>query len=162
LSIRASELRVLVVDACPINQLLTDVILSRWGVSPEVAFTADQALCRATSEDYDFIFIELETALTGGLTICARIRRLDDKPLSRSLVPIVGYTSSSLATEVLLLNHAGFSDVLAKPCDVSSMGACLQRWCMRRSMRYDHEVFAHNQSVHVAKQSAARGRLSGK
>ena len=148
MSIRASALRVLVVDACPINQLLTDVILSRWGVSPEIAFTADQAVCRATSEDYDLILIELQIPLTDGLAVCGRIRRLGDKPPSRSLVPVVAYISSSLATEVELLNHAGISDVLTKPCDVSSMGDCLQRWCMSNSPRYDPEVFAHNKLVH--------------
>ena len=128
----ASLLRVLVVDDCPVNQLLAGTLLARWGISPVVASEGSQAVRLAAEAAFDLILMDVDMPVMNGLEATARIRRFDAARATRREVPVVAYTGGPFPADAHELRLSGMDAVLRKPCAAGEMAACLRRFCPGR------------------------------
>ena len=136
--LRFAPLRVLLVDDCPLQQLLACALLSRWEILPEIASDGVEAVLRAGEQDFDIILMDVEMPVMDGLTATAHIRRDERARHSHKRVPVVAYTSASLASDEARWQQSGMNAVLHKPSDVLEMGECLERWCADKLFATQH------------------------
>lgn len=125
----ASPLRVLLVDDCPIQQLLACALLARWKVIPQIACDGLEAVLLAGEQDFDIILMDVEMPMMDGLTATALIRLHERRARRGQRVPIVACTTGTLAQDEDRWRLCGMNGVLDKPCDVQGMTECLERWC---------------------------------
>lgn len=124
----ASALSILVVDDCPLQQLLSSVRLSRWGIRPRLASDGVEAVLLAGERQFDLILMDIQMPVLDGVAATARIRK-DERRSGTGQVPIVAYTSESLPANQRAWAVAGFTAFLAKPCGIEELGDCLKYWC---------------------------------
>ncbi len=118
--------RVLVADDNP--SILDDTLelLRHRGITPTLAADGGEAVALASAIDFDLILMDLQMPVLDGLAATKQIRA-SEYLRGTHRAPVVAYTSSALADEVL--QDCGVDDVLAKPCSADSLQECLQRWC---------------------------------
>jgi CheY-like chemotaxis protein len=133
----AASLKVLVVDDCPLQRLLSTVLLSRWGITPELACDGVDAVLLAGERQFDLILMDIQMDILDGVTATKRIRQ-NERRRGTSTVPIIAYTCEPLAWSERLWANAGISASLAKPCRQSEMGECLRHWCGVNSEPVQH------------------------
>ena len=127
--VRASRLRVLLVDDCPVQQLLTCALLARWNILPQIACDGLEAVLLSGEQDFDIILMDVEMPVMDGLTATARIRQGERRARRERPVPVVAYTTGDLAADEGRWRMYGMNGVLSKPCDALGMSECLERWC---------------------------------
>jgi CheY-like chemotaxis protein len=127
-----SPLRVLVVDDCPVNQLLAGTLLARWGIRPILASEGAQAVRLAAEAAFDLILMDVDMPVMNGLEATARIRGFDAARATHRGVPVVAYTGGPFPSDDRELRMSGMDAVLHKPCAAGEMAACLQRLCPER------------------------------
>ena len=125
----ASPLSVLLVDDCPIQQLVACALLGRWKVIPRIACDGLEAVLLAGERDFDIILMDVEMPMRDGLTATALIRLHERRARRGQRVPIVACTTGTLAQDEDRWRLCGMNGVLDKPCDVQGMTECLERWC---------------------------------
>ena len=130
-SARAGQraLRLLLVDDCRINRLLVMAVLTRWGIVPTIACNGWQAVLLAERQSFDLVLMDMLMPVMDGMAATAKIRQAEREDPLRTAVPIVAYTSLDLGADPERLARVGLSGVLPKPCNASSLQACLARWC---------------------------------
>ena len=129
--VRASCLRVLLVDDCPVQlqQLLTCALLARWKIMPQIACDGLEAVLLAGEQDFDIILMDVEMPVMDGLTATGRIRQSERRARRERPVPVVAYTTGNLAVDEGRWRKSGMNGVLNKPCDALGLSECLERWC---------------------------------
>jgi len=120
--------RILVVDDCPVNQLLVAALLWRWGITPLVAADGAEAVALACGQDFDLILMDLQMPVLDGLAATTQLRRFE-REHARPRAPVVAYTASLFGANGSLLRACGIDASLEKPCDTQSLEECLVRWC---------------------------------
>jgi len=120
--------RILVVDDCPVNQLLLAALLWRWGITPLVAADGAEAVALACGQDFDLILMDLQMPVLDGLTATRQLRRFELEH-ARPRAPVVAYTSTLLGANEPLLRACGIDASLEKPCNSQLLEKCLTRWC---------------------------------
>lgn len=124
----ATSLRILLVDDCPVQQLLGCALLSQWGIMPQLASDGLEAVLLACEQQFDLILMDIRMGVLDGMEASKRIRH---RELCRggAAVPIVAYTAEDIGTNERAWSAAGISASLAKPCASAEMGECLHHWC---------------------------------
>lgn len=123
-----SPVRVLLVDDCEVNRLLTCAMLARWGIAPAVAVDGLAALLLVRQQSFDLVLMDVDMPVMDGLAATEAIRRHEHEQAVWPRVPIVAYTGSAHAHDARL-RASGMNDVLKKPCSVDAMADCLTRHC---------------------------------
>lgn len=129
-------LRLLVVDDYPVNQMVVEAIVARWGIDPALAGDGEQAVHMAHFSAFDLVLMDLVMPVLDGVAATRRIRSFGRDSKTSSKVPIVAYSSLDLGRDRALLQKVGLSDVLPKPCSAQSLEACLDQWCPDLFRRY--------------------------
>jgi two-component system, sensor histidine kinase and response regulator len=125
--LRTNSLRVLLVDDCPFQRLLSCTLLARWGIQPEIACDGLEAVLLVGEQVFDMVLMDLRMPVMDGLTATARLRVVEREQRRPRSVPVIAYTAESIAGNAWALS--GITAALAKPCDAFQLGECLQRWC---------------------------------
>ncbi len=147
--VRASRLRVLLVDDCPVQQLLTCALLARWNILPQIACDGLEAVLLSGEQDFDIILMDVEMPVMDGLTATARIRQSERRARRERPVPVVAYTTGNLAADEGRWRTCGMNGVLNKPCDALEMSECLERWCPSGFAASKHQrLVAARQHLH--------------
>jgi signal transduction histidine kinase len=108
------ELRVLVVDDLPINQLVAKKTIARTGNHQiTCACNGEEAVDLWTRNDYDLIFMDVQMPVMDGLEATRMIRSREDMPRER--VPICAMTANAMKEDRLICEEAGMDFYLAKP-----------------------------------------------
>ena len=137
--VRTSPLRVLLVDDCPLQQLLACVLLSRWKIVPQIACDGLEAVLLVGEQDFDIVLMDVEMPVMDGCAATVRIRRNERRDRRAQAVPVVVYTADDLASDERRWRLCGMNAVLRKPCEVQEMSACLERWCGAKFSPSDHQ-----------------------
>jgi signal transduction histidine kinase/CheY-like chemotaxis protein len=102
-------LHVLVVEDNKINQVITNKMLSKRGVSCDIANNGYEAVDMAKTNSYDGILMDIHLPGISGVEATIQIRQFD------SAIPIVALTAISLDDSVESFYAAGCNDVVTKP-----------------------------------------------
>ncbi len=126
----ARGLRVLIVEDCAINQLLTRRMLEREGCVVAVAPNGLEAVQRAAEEEFDLVFMDMQMPEMDGIQATRHIRQSGGPG---SAVPIIGLTANAMDTDRMRCLEAGMNDYLSKPFFPEQLRAMLARWGPQRA-----------------------------
>ncbi|MBX3016323.1 MAG: response regulator [Bdellovibrionaceae bacterium] len=109
------NVRILLVEDSPDNQMLISHMLERAGATVEIANDGEEGVRKAMSAEFDAVLMDLQMPVMDGLT-AARILRVQgyEKPL----IALTAHAMSEFRSKCL---EAGFNDHVAKPIDFNDL-----------------------------------------
>ena len=108
-----AHLNVLLAEDNEVNQLVANRMLSRLGLTVDVARHGKEALEKFAMNRYDIVFMDCQMPLMDGYQATRAIRQLEGNGLSR--VPIVAMTANALTSDREACYAAGMDDFVGKP-----------------------------------------------
>jgi signal transduction histidine kinase len=117
-------LRALVVEDNRFNQVVVKTLLTKLGMSVELAENGQEALERLDRETFDLVFMDVRMPVMNGYECTQRIRaRLD----AAAALPIIAVTADATRADVEQCLAAGMNVHLAKPVRLADMVAAIGR-----------------------------------
>ncbi len=109
-----AELRVLVAEDHPLNQVYAIMLLEKMGHRAEGVGTGREVLESLAEKGWDLILMDVEMPDMDGLEACRRIRAGTVHGCPPD-IPIVALTGHTMAEDVFRFHEAGMSAHLPKP-----------------------------------------------
>jgi PAS domain S-box-containing protein len=109
---KLKNVRVLVVEDIPLNQLLMKTLLDDFGFERDIAANGQLAIEKLQKKDYDIILMDLQMPIMNGFETTKYIRntlKLD--------IPIVALTADVTTVDLAQCKAVGMTDYVAKPVD---------------------------------------------
>ncbi|MNE16784.1 Sensor histidine kinase RcsC [compost metagenome] len=116
--------RILLVEDNPVNQLVVKGLLSRHGLTVEVARQGEEALKILRQEDFDLVLMDCNMPLMDGYEATRQIRRNS----RQTGLPVIALTANAMPEERERCRRAGMNDYLSKPLRRQELEAVLERW----------------------------------
>ena len=116
------ELRVLVVEDEPNNQVLLQKILTRMGLGWECVSDGASAIERAAAQDYDLILMDLSLPKVDGWDATRAIRA------AGSNVPIIATSAHAMVGDRQKALDAGCTAYMAKPFNLTDLRAVIRNY----------------------------------
>ena len=117
--------RVLVVEDNLVNQKVAVALLSRLGLSVDVANHGGEAIERIQSSTYDMVLMDCQMPIMNGYDATIEIRKAD---AGARAVPIIAMTADVIDGSRERALDAGMNDFIAKPVDVHELSRALKTW----------------------------------
>ncbi|NOI23238.1 ATP-binding protein [Vibrio mediterranei] len=117
-----SALKVLVVDDIKMNQVVITKMLSKVGITPDLAVNGLEAVEHATNQQYDIIFMDCRMPVMDGFEATKRLR---DASYAK---PIVALTAGTTREERQTCYDVGMDDILSKPYTAKDLTLTLSKW----------------------------------
>jgi CheY-like chemotaxis protein len=119
--------KVLVVDEDRDNTDTTVMLLQMWGHEAAAAYSAEDALPKASSLDPDVILLDLGRVVVNGLDLAAELRQICPEA---KLVAITAFTAADIVPRI---RNAGFENVLLKPAPARRLKEAVDSQCAASS-----------------------------
>ena len=117
-SFRAPGARILVVDDMPVNLTVIKGLLKRTRIVVDTAESGEEAVRKASRQQYDMIFIDhMMPGMDGIETLAA----LKDLPSMEEHTSFIALTANAVSGAREMYFEAGFSDYLSKPVDSKAL-----------------------------------------
>ncbi|EDL52329.1 hypothetical protein VSAK1_07169 [Vibrio mediterranei AK1] len=117
-----SALKILVVDDIKMNQVVITKMLSKVGITPDLAVNGLEAVEHATNQQYDIIFMDCRMPVMDGFEATKRLR---DASYAK---PIVALTAGTTREERQTCYDVGMDDILFKPYTAKDLTLTLSKW----------------------------------
>lgn len=119
---------ILLVEDNPVNQKMTQLMLSKAGYSVTVAANGLEALDQYHSGKFDLIFMDINMPKMDGFEATRCIRSHEAEDASRGRIPILALTANVLDDFRLKCAEAGMDDFLTKPIKRDLVFQSIQKW----------------------------------
>jgi CheY-like chemotaxis protein len=119
------EIRTLVAEDNPVNQMVALEMLRKLGCNVELAVNGHQAVALSAEKDYDLIFMDCQMPEMDGFEATRKIRERE-KSSGESAV-IVAMTAHAMKGDKEKCLEAGMNDYLAKPVDQRALREMVTR-----------------------------------
>ena len=106
------NIKVLVVEDIPLNQLLMKTLLDDFGFDRDIAENGKIAIEKLKNKDYDIILMDLQMPEMNGFEATEYIRNT-----MNSNIPIIALTADVTTVDLAKCKAVGMNDYLAKPID---------------------------------------------
>ena len=106
------NIKVLVVEDIPLNQLLMKTLLDDFGFERDVADNGKIAIEKLQINEYDVILMDLQMPIMNGFETTEYIRKT-----MNSKIPIIALTADVTTVDLAKCKAVGMTDYLAKPVD---------------------------------------------
>ncbi|OAN11409.1 hybrid sensor histidine kinase/response regulator [Photobacterium jeanii] len=116
------KVTVLVVEDLKTNQMIIKLMLTKMGITPEIADNGKIALDLLSDKDFDLILMDCRMPIMDGYTAT---RTLREQGYSK---PIVALTAGTTTAEREDCITAGMNDILCKPYQSSELRAMIEKW----------------------------------
>lgn len=130
----ATGARVLAVDDNNINLKVTKGLLRPFGLTVDIAGSAEEALKFITRTKYDIVFMDHMMPEMDGAEATRIIRQYDD-PYYKNL-PIIALSANAIEGAEEMFIQAGMNDFLAKPINVDELEGILKKWLPKEKVSY--------------------------
>ena len=118
------DLRALIVEDNPLNQIVARQTLAKFGITADVAENGAVAVEMVERESYDVVFMDIRMPVMDGYESSRRIRAL---PGERGKVPIIAVTAEVAGQSSEQCLAAGMNDYLAKPLRIERIADILEQ-----------------------------------
>nr|WP_262709539.1 ATP-binding protein [Flavobacterium caseinilyticum] len=112
LNTEIKDIKVLVVEDMPLNQLLMKTLLDDFGFERDIAENGAVAIEKLKNKKYDIILMDLQMPVMNGFETTEYIRKT-----MNSKIPIIALTADVTTVDLAKCKAAGMNDYLAKPID---------------------------------------------
>ena len=106
------NIKVLVVEDIPLNQLLMKTLLDDFGFGRDIAENGKIAIEKLKENEYDVILMDLQMPIMNGFETTEYIRKT-----MNSKIPIIALTADVTTADLAKCKAVGMNDYLAKPVD---------------------------------------------
>jgi PAS domain S-box-containing protein len=106
------NIKVLVVEDMPLNQLLMKTLLDDFGFERDIAENGKIAIEKLHQKDYDIILMDLQMPIMNGFEATEYIRNI-----LKLKLPIIALTADVTTVDLAKCKAVGMNDYLAKPVD---------------------------------------------
>ncbi|MDI5950114.1 PAS domain S-box protein [Flavobacterium sp. LB2P87] len=106
------NIKVLVVEDIPLNQLLMKTLLDDFGFARDIAENGKIAIEKLKENDYDIILMDLQMPEMNGFEATEYIRNT-----MKSKIPIIALTADVTTVDLAKCKAVGMNDYIAKPID---------------------------------------------
>ncbi|MCW3102174.1 MAG: sensor hybrid histidine kinase [Bacteroidetes bacterium] len=128
------NIRVLVVEDIPLNQLLMKTILNEYGFENDVASNGRIAIEKLKGNVYDIILMDLQMPEMNGFETTEYIRnKLNSK------IPIIALTADVTTVDLAKCRSVGMNDYLSKPVDDKLLYSKIIEFVKRPAVEKDKE-----------------------
>jgi two-component system, sensor histidine kinase len=110
-----NDLKILLADDDKINQRLATITFGQLGLKCDIAANGFEALEMHMSFKYDFIFMDMQMPVLGGIEATKKIREYERKKGLKETAYIVALTASELSEKKEECFRAGMNEFLEKP-----------------------------------------------
>ncbi len=117
------DLSVLVVDDNRVIRELVTRQLAKLGVRSETAMDGKDALVKLEGSTYDIVLMDVQMPEMDGIAATQEIRRKED--LVGKHTTVIALTGHGSRVECI---QAGMDDYIAKPMNIATLRATLQKW----------------------------------
>jgi len=107
-----TDIKVLVVEDIPLNQLLMKTLLDDFGFERDIASNGRIAIEKLQSKSYDIILMDLQMPEMNGFEATEYIRKT-----LHSKIPIIALTADVTTVDLAKCKAVGMNDYIAKPVD---------------------------------------------
>ena len=132
--------RVLVVDDNDMNRQTLRTMLEHVGVQVSEAKHGIDAVNRVDAEEFDLVLMDIQMPVLDGRSAARAIRNLDKDYCAN--LPIIAMTAYAFDEHRLESLSAGMNGHLAKPIELETLYAELQRWLPGEKQQLDSQVFS--------------------
>lgn len=108
----AKNIKILVVEDIPLNQLLMKTVLEDFGFEPDIAENGKIAIEKLQNKEYDIILMDLQMPEMNGFEATEFIRNK-----MNSQIPIIALTADVTTVDLAKCKSVGMNDYIAKPVD---------------------------------------------
>jgi signal transduction histidine kinase/ActR/RegA family two-component response regulator len=120
----AERLRVLVAEDHPVNRKVVGLLLQSMGHEVSFAEDGQQALAKASEQDFDLVLMDIHMPVMDGLDSARQIRALEG---ARARVPIVALTADVVNDAAEQAMASGMNAFLSKPLQKAQLLAVMPR-----------------------------------
>jgi CheY-like chemotaxis protein len=120
------NLKILLVEDHPVNQVVANTMLSNWGHDVTLADNGQIAVDLFASAEWDIVLMDIQMPVMGGLEAATRIRALE---AGATRVPIIAVSANVLEGDREAVRAAGMDDHLPKPFSGKSLRRMLAQHC---------------------------------
>jgi len=106
------NVKILVVEDMPLNQLLMKTLLDDFGFESDIADNGKIAIEKLQNESYDIILMDLQMPVMNGFEATEYIRNT-----MKSKIPIIALTADVTTVDLAKCKAVGMNDYIAKPVD---------------------------------------------
>ncbi len=125
----ASDARILVVEDHPVNQLLVNKLLLKFGFcNIDITENGEEGLAAMKENHYDMIFMDCQMPIMDGYEATRRIRAMEQQNPSASRNFIVAMTANAMQHDVDACMAAGMDEYFSKPVEPLKLEHFLSRW----------------------------------
>ncbi|MEM9984312.1 MAG: response regulator, partial [Bacteroidota bacterium] len=114
-----NNLRVLMVEDNPLNQMVTEKLLTSWEMRVDIANNGREGVEKYQSKVYDLVLMDVQMPEMDGYQATQKIRELE-KETGRH-IPIIALTANAVMGIDQKCIAAGMDDYLAKPIDIKHL-----------------------------------------
>ncbi len=115
---------VLLVDDNQINQKVAEKLLERLGCRVNIASNGFEAIEKATTNNYNIIFMDIQMPEMDGVTATQHIK----EQLGEACPPIVAMTAYSMKDDGEKFMSQGMDDYISKPVKSNDLHAVITKW----------------------------------
>jgi len=119
---------ILLVEDTPVNQLLGQKLLTKFGCTSVLAEDGLQAIAAVEKESFDLILMDMQMPNMDGLQATRHLRAREGM-LGLRRVPIIALTANAMADDRERCLAAGMDDFIAKPFRADDMLDVIYRHC---------------------------------
>lgn len=125
---------ILLVEDNPVNQKMTDLMLSKAGYMIDIAADGKEAVQKYTTKPdaYDLIFMDINMPAMDGFQATRLIRSFEEENMDLPKVPILALTANVLDDFKVKCNEAGMDGFLTKPIKRDLVFQAIQQWAGKR------------------------------
>lgn len=118
---------ILLVEDNAANQMVAKGLLSRHGLSVDVACDGMEALARIAASPYDLVLMDCQMPVMDGYTATRELRRRETAEGWQHL-PVIAMTANAMAGDRERCLESGMDDYLAKPMNRAVLLEILKHW----------------------------------
>jgi len=137
------DLKILLAEDNPINQVFARRVLERLGAKVSIANNGQEALDLVQQEEFDLVLMDCQMPILDGYEATRRIRTLGG---SHTDLPIIALTAFAMAEDRDICLASGMDDYVTKPVDRNILKKTIGKWVNRKAA-----PAASNLSPHVVK-----------
>ena len=110
---------ILLVEDNVVNQMVTSLLLTKWGHEVTIANDGKEALQKIREKNFCLILMDINMPEMDGCEAAFHIRELSEPHFK--ILPIIAFTASTIADSKEKAEQMGMTDFLSKPLDPEEM-----------------------------------------
>ena len=120
--------KVLLVEDNPINQMVAQKMLEKFGLKAALADNGVEALKLLKEQSFDLVLMDCQMPEMDGFDATREIRKLDIKTLNEQRLPVVAMTANVMSGDRERCLEVGMDDYIGKPVQRDYLEAVLRKW----------------------------------